>query len=93
MKTIEKINLELIEVEFIPKFEYMEFGKFYYSKEYNVSNHLCVCGCGMQTPLPIHTNEWNLEINDNKITIAPSILHRNGCKSHYVITNGVANII
>lgn len=93
MKTLQKVPLELIEVEFIPEFNEMESGKLYYSKEYKIANHLCPCGCGKQTPIPIKEGEWNLTINNGKATISPSILHRFGCKTHYIITDGVANIV
>jgi hypothetical protein len=93
MKTLKKVPLELIEVQFIPEYNQMEFGKLYYSKEYKTTNHLCPCGCKMQTPLPIKENEWSLIINNGKATITPSIQHRFGCLSHYIITNGIANIV
>ena len=57
MKTFKKVPLELVEVEFIPPYKEMEFGKVYYSKEYKITNHLCPCGCGQQTPLPIKKGE------------------------------------
>lgn len=92
MKTLKKVELELIEVEFIPN--ELEFGKFYYSEKYQISNHLCVCGCGHQVPLPIKNNEWSLIKNDiNKFSIHPSILQRFDCKTHYIITNSIANIV
>jgi len=91
MKTLSRVPLKLVEVEYIPV--EMEFGKIYYSREYEVSNHLCVCGCGMQTPLPIKDGEWNLKVDNGKVTISPSILQRLGCKSHYIILNGGANIV
>lgn len=91
MKTLKKVPLELVEVEFIPAT--MEPGKFYYSKEYKSSNHLCVCGCGQQAPLPIREGEWTLDIKEKGFTIRPSILHRFECKSHYIISNGIANLI
>lgn len=93
MKTIKKVPIELVEVDFIPEIKEMEPGKFYYSREYEVSNHLCACGCGHPTPLPIRNGEWNMVINKEKITISPSILQRFDCKSHYIITNGYANIV
>ena len=93
MKTLQKVPLELVEVEFIPPQNEMEFGKLYYSKEYKTTSHLCPCGCGMQTPIPVKEGEWNLTINNGKVTISPSILHRLGCKTHYIITNGVANVV
>jgi hypothetical protein len=91
MQTLKKVPLEIIYTETIP--ENMEFGKIYYSKEYETTNHLCPCGCGQQTPIPVKEGEWNLSINNDKVTMSPSILHRLGCKSHYIITNGVANIV
>lgn len=93
MKTLKKIKLELVETNLIPQVHKMEFGKFYYSKEYNITNHFCPCGCGQQTPLYISKDYWDLKITNNKITINPSILQRAGCKTHYVIKDGVANII
>lgn len=91
MKTLAKIQLELIRVEFMP--EEMEFGKLYYSEKYNVQNHLCVCGCGQQTPFPIKEGEWSITESEKGFSITPSILQLGGCKSHYIITNSVANIV
>ncbi len=93
MKTLEKVPLDLVEVDFIPESKDMEFGKFYYSREYETSNHLCACGCGHSTPLPIKEGEWNISIKDSKITVSPSILQRFDCRTHYIITNGIANIV
>lgn len=93
MKTLKKVSVELIEVETIPNYENMEFGKIYYSEKYAITNHLCLCGCGHQVPLPIKSNFWDLFKNSGKITITPSILQRFNCKSHYIITNGVANFV
>ena len=56
-------------------------------------NHLCLCGCGMETPLPIAANEWQLTVKDGKPTITPSIQQRWPCNSHYIVTNGVANFV
>jgi len=58
MKTIAQVPLELVEVEFIPEKSVMEFGKLYYSKEYKTTNHLCPCGCGQITPIPIKEGAW-----------------------------------
>jgi hypothetical protein len=93
MKTLMKVPLELIKTEYIPAVELMEFGKFYYSQKYNMSNHLCVCGCGMQAPIPIREGDWSITESDDKFSVTPSLLHRNGCKSHYIITNSIANIV
>ena len=94
MKTIKKIPVELILLkkgEYIP--ENMEFGKLYYSPEFNGMNHLCLCGCEQKTYILIKDGEWSLSENNGKVTITPSILQRNGCKSHYIITNGIANLV
>jgi hypothetical protein len=93
MRTLKRVYFELVEVQFIPEVEKMEAGKVYYSKEYNVTNHLCPCGCGTQTPLPIKEGEWSLVVSKGRITISPSIQHRYNCKSHYVITDGHANVL
>ena len=94
MKTLKSAPVELVELkqgEFMP--EVLEFGKLYYSREFQVLNHLCVCGCNQHTTLFIKHGEWYVFPNDGKVSITPSILHRIGCKSHYIITNGVANIV
>ncbi len=94
MKTLRKVPVELIELkegEYIP--EEMEFGKLYYSEEFKGLSHLCVCGCGQKTFIPIKEYEWSVFPNNGKVTIQPSLLQRDGCKSHYIITNGIANIV
>jgi hypothetical protein len=89
----KKVPLKLVLVVHIPEPEKMEFGVVYYSKEFNIQNHLCVCGCGMQTPFQIGHGEWSLSTQGDKFSISPSILQLGGCKSHYIITNSIANII
>jgi len=91
MKTLKQVPLELIKTDYIP--EDMEFGKFYYSEKYKVANHLCVCGCGMKAPIPICPGEWWITEKNGKFSVNPSLAHRFGCKSHYIITNSVANIV
>lgn len=92
MKTLEKVPLILVKTETIPN--EMEPGKFYWSEKYEVANHLCVCGCGMKAPIPICIGEWSItELPNGKFSVTPSLLHLNGCKSHYIITNSIANIV
>lgn len=94
MKTLKQVPVELVELqegEYIP--ENLEFGKLYYSKEFGGLSHLCVCGCGQKTYIPIRDGEWSVFPNNGKVTITPSLLHRFDCKSHYIITNGIANIV
>lgn len=90
MKTLKKVPLELIEVDYIPS--EMEFGKFYYSKEFDFSNHLCVCGCGHKVPIPIKKGQWKI-VNKIPLSVTPSLQQTFECKTHYIISNGVANIV
>lgn len=94
MKTLKKVPIELVilkDYEFVPTVK--EFGKLYYSEKYHGCSHLCLCGCGIECYLPIASTEWQLTINEGKPTITPSILQRFDCKSHYIITNGIANFV
>lgn len=94
MKTLKQVPIELIEIlegEFIPN--KLEFGKLYYSKEYEVANHLCLCGCGVKAPIPIKEGEWSISNENNKLTIKPSLQQLFECRSHYIITNGKANFV
>ena len=91
MKTLRQEPISLIEVEFIPN--EIKPNTLYYSKEYEVSVHLCLCGCGVKVPIPIRSGEWNLKIEDGKPTLTPSLLQRFECKSHYIITKGIANFV
>ena len=82
--------MQLVEVEFIP--DNMEEGIFYYSKKYSTASHLCACGCGQNFPVPIGEGQWNITQKE-PLTVTPSFYHRIQCKAHYIITNGVANIV
>lgn len=94
MKTLKKVPVELVvlkEGEYMP--DKKEFGKIYYSPEFNGAGHLCLCGCGHDVYIPIKEGEWTLNENNGKVTITPSLLQRFDCKSHYIITNGIANFV
>lgn len=95
MKTLKQVPIELVilsDDEFMP--DIIPEGKLYYSKEYGISVHMCLCGCGVKCPIPIGEGEWTLTIHDNnKPTLTPSLLQRFECKSHYIITNGIANFV
>ena len=94
MRTLRKVDVEL---EMLDEGEYvpakMEFGKIYYSPDLMGANHLCLCGCGHQCYLPIKEGEWNITVNDNKMSVTPSILQLFECGSHYIITNNIANFV
>jgi len=94
MKTLKQVPIELVEIPeggYIP--EELEFGKMYYSKEYGVANHLCLCGCGTKAPIPIGEGEWSINNDNGKLTVKPSLQQLFECRSHYIITNGIGNIV
>ena len=72
---------------FVDQFpEKLQGGLLYISQKYQIANHLCACGCGMETVTPLHKGEWNLEIVGKEVTLSPSIGNfKIPCKSHYYI--------
>lgn len=94
MKTIKKVKIETVFCIFIPKIDEMEQNVIYITNTYKASAHLCLCGCGNLSVTPLTKDGWTLSENDDKITLTPSILNNN-CpnKSHYVITNNIANFV
>jgi len=107
MKTIKKVEIKPVFVEWMPEPENMEQGILYISKRC-LAIHLCLCGCGEQvvTPLDEIVTEsekivtemppggWILTEKRNKISMTPSIgNYEFPCKSHYIITNNVANFV
>jgi hypothetical protein len=70
----------------------LESGILYISEEYNVSIHLCACGCGNKTVIPFKDREdgmfWAMTRNGDNVTFRPSIGNwQLPCRSHYFITN------
>lgn len=93
MKTIRKVEIIPVYCEFIPT--EMKQGVIYISEKYDIANHLCLCGCGIQAPTPIDLEDgWKIIKKDNKVSLTPSILNPI-CpnKSHYIITNNIANFV
>lgn len=99
MRTIKKVSIEPIYVEFIPK--ELEEGKLYISERFGVVIHNCLCGCGERTVTPIDNvingkdHGWKLiKHDDNKVSLIPSIgNYQMPCKSHYILTKNVANFV
>lgn len=92
MKTLKKVKIDPVFVEFIPNS--MEQNKLYISKEYGTTSHLCLCGCGELIVVPISGNWWNLSEKNGKVTLNPSIgNYYLPCKSHYIIVDNVANFV
>lgn len=96
MKTIKKVEVSPKYMVHIPEVSEMEQGVIYVSIPYKTANHLCLCGCGQQTITPLNDNGWRFSMNhnDGKISLSPSIgNYQFECKSHYIITNSVANFV
>lgn len=93
MKTLRQVEIIPVYVEFVP--EELEEQKLYISDEYGVCVHRCLCGCGEKTVLPLAPNEWSYTKNaSGKVSLTPSILNNQvPCKSHYIITNNIANFV
>ena len=92
MKTIKKVEIIPIFVEFIPK--ELEENKLYISEEYKCAIHLCLCGCGEKTITPLGGGKnWDLvKENNGKVSLIGSVGNYNfPCKSHYIITKNIAN--
>lgn len=71
-------------VETIP--DHLEDRILYVSMKYNTAIHKCACGCGEQTVTPFSSGGWKLRLENESITIEPSIGNfQYPCKSHYWI--------
>lgn len=95
MKTLKKVNVAYEKYHFLPPTEELEPGIIYISDEFNISKHLCLCGCGELTVMPLGDDEWNYSIDEkDRISFWPSVgNYQLPCKSHYIITKGVANFV
>ena len=97
MRTIKQVEIEPVFVEkYIPKQSEMEPNKIYISREFETSSHLCLCGCGRLTVLPLKPNSgWVLqEHQSGKVSFSPSVGNfQLPCRSHYIITKNKANFV
>lgn len=92
MKTIKRVEVKPIFVEFIP--EILEQNCIYITEKYKTASHNCLCGCGERTVTPLNNEDWTLIKNGDKISLTPSIGNFSfPCRSHYVITNSIAHFI
>lgn len=92
MKTLKTVEITPVFVESIP--EDLEENKLYISSEFEVTIHLCLCGCKSEVVVPIGADGWKLTNNEDKITLSPSIGNYSlPCKSHYIITKNKANFV
>lgn len=71
-------------VDFIP--ERLENGMLYISRRYGTAVHKCCCGCGEEVVTPLNPTDWSVQINNNLVTLYPSIGNWSfACQSHYWI--------
>lgn len=92
MKTLKKVELNPLFVDHIPSV--LEENVLYISKIYSCAVHKCLCGCGMKTVTPLNKNGWQLSEANDKVSLSPSIGNfQFPCKSHYIITNNIANFV
>lgn len=94
MKTIQKKEVTPEFVEFIPKD--LQPNILYISEKYKVAVHLCLCGCGNKTVTPLGGGKnWELiKEKGDKVSLVGSVGNfQFPCKSHYIITNNIANFV
>ncbi|WP_183560655.1 DUF6527 family protein [Mucilaginibacter sp. SP1R1] len=95
MRTIRKVIIIPVFVEWMPDF--YEQDMVYISREHNCSKHLCLCGCGQMTIMPLDDGSkwWQLvEGPDGRVSFIGSVGNYSfPCQSHYIITNNVANFV
>jgi hypothetical protein len=68
----------------------MEEGVLYISREFRLANHLCACGCGIETVTPLGKDDWQITDSNGLVTLRPSIGNfrwENPYHAHYCITN------
>lgn len=93
MKTLRKVEIAPKYVTLIP--EELEDAVLYISEKYMTAIHLCLCGCKGLTVTPLTKGGWTLIKESNgKVSLTPSIANNYfDCKSHYIITNNIANFV
>jgi hypothetical protein len=101
MKTLRKVIVKPVCVEFIPDKKDMVQNEIYISFKYKIAVHLCLCGCGnLSVTHFMDDTGWKVGIiqsngrDEGGLSISPSILNNN-CPNryHYIITDSVANVV
>lgn len=80
------MKFSLVEVDRFP--DTFQPGKLYWSKEFEISAHLCACGCGDVIYLPVGPVDYSITIHEKGPTLRPSVGNWNVCDAHYFITKG-----
>lgn len=88
MRNIDSIRPAFIER--IPKT--LDNGVLYISLKYGTAAHSCCCGCGTKIVTPIKPGRWDLDRNDDVVSLYPSVGNWSAeCQSHYWIRNNRIN--
>ena len=98
LKTNDKVTankksvlVEYIFVEYLPST--LKEDVIYVVRD-NFAAHNCLCGCMRKIVLPLCKMGWALTEKNGKLSLLPSVKNLQiDCRSHYVITNSVANFI
>lgn len=80
------MRYRLFEVEELP--ETLEPGALYWSQEYEISAHLCACGCGDVIYLPVGPVDYSISVDPSGPTLSPSVGNWDVCNAHYWIIRG-----
>jgi len=98
MKTLLMVEITPIFLEgedFIPSYKEIKEREVWISEYWGCAVHRCLCGCGEKTVLPLNNTGWQLiKESGNRVSFTPSIgNYQIPCKSHYIITNNIANFV
>lgn len=63
-------------------------GILYWSREYEMSAHVCACGCGDVIYLPVDPANYIINVSHHGVTLRPSVGNWGVCDAHYLITDG-----
>jgi hypothetical protein len=95
MKTLKTVEIIPIFVEEMT--DLYKINHIYISEKYNVSKHICLCGCEEMVVMPLDdgTKWWKLvKEKDGTISFIGSVGNfQYPCKSHYIITKNKANFV
>lgn len=74
-------KLDSLEVRQVETIKDLEHGVLYVSKKFETCIHLCACGCGEKTVIPLvkslsDDRGWVMTGTDELVTLRPSILNK-----------------
>jgi hypothetical protein len=82
------IRTERYRAEHVDEVPYpLDPGTLYVCEPQGRATHVCACGCEGLAATMINTHGWTLSLDEDRPTIAPSILN-SPCGAHYFIRDG-----